>query len=123
MNDLAMQSQDDIVKAILDSMHNPANRNHDQFPSLEQALFQARQFIGAPLNELAAKNWDQFASANYFDESGMFLATVYSLPLILNCVLALVLVLRATCTMLVNVKRAQLQRQAKAMKASSKKTD
>jgi hypothetical protein len=42
------------------------------------------------LNESLSKNWKQFASANYFDESGLFLATVYSLPLILNCVLALV---------------------------------
>ncbi|KAG2187851.1 hypothetical protein INT44_000601 [Umbelopsis vinacea] len=78
--------------------------------------------LSQPLNAFLSSNWEQFASANYFDDSGLFLATVYSLPLIINCILALVLVLRATCTMLVSVKRKQLERQVKAKK-SAKKND
>ncbi|KAI9289795.1 transmembrane protein 18-domain-containing protein [Umbelopsis sp. AD052] len=78
--------------------------------------------LSQPLNAFLSSNWEQFASANYFDDSGLFLATVYSLPLIINSILALVLVLRATCTMLVSVKRKQLERQVKAKK-SAKKND
>ncbi|KAH8552346.1 transmembrane protein 18-domain-containing protein [Umbelopsis sp. PMI_123] len=162
-----MQSQHDIVKAILGSLKNPGSGEHDALPSFEQAIFQAENFIRAidwsqpwllglvtfhvtsflvlimsrnkhnllsgllffylflaclsqPLNQFLSNNWDQFASANYFDDSGLFLATVYSLPLIINSILALVLVLRATCTMLVSVKRKQLERQAKAKKKSAK---
>ncbi|KAM3578341.1 Transmembrane protein 18 [Umbelopsis sp. WA50703] len=78
--------------------------------------------LSQPLNSFLSGNWQSFASADYFDESGLFLATVYSLPLIINSIIALILVLRATCTMLVHVKRAQLQKQAKAAK-NSKKTN
>ncbi|KAJ2961945.1 hypothetical protein NQZ79_g2859 [Umbelopsis isabellina] len=79
--------------------------------------------LSQPLNSFLSNHWQSFASANYFDESGLFLATVYSLPLIINSIIALILVLRATCTMLVHVKRTQLQKQAKAMAKNSKKTD
>ncbi|KAG2177745.1 hypothetical protein INT43_002992 [Umbelopsis isabellina] len=79
--------------------------------------------LSQPINSFLSKNWQSFASANYFDESGLFLATVYSLPLIINSIIALILVLRATCTMLVHVKRTQLQKQAKATGKNSKKID
>lgn len=46
--------------------------------------------LSQPLNGFLSNNWEKFASANYFDDSGLFLATVYSLPLIVNCMLALV---------------------------------
>lgn len=80
--------------------------------------------LSQPINSFLSNNWQSFASADYFDESGLFLATVYSLPLIINSIIALILVLRATCTMLVHVKRTQLQKQARVAAAkNSKKTD
>ncbi|CAO3668645.1 unnamed protein product [Umbelopsis ramanniana] len=117
-----MQAQDDIVKAILSSLPTSGSGDQEGLPSFEHAIFQAENFIRAPLNGFLSNNWEQFASANYFDDSGLFLATVYSLPLIINSMLALVLVLRATCTMLVSVKRKQLETQVKAKK-SAKKND
>ncbi|CAF2468386.1 unnamed protein product [Rotaria sp. Silwood2] len=37
------------------------------------------------INKLAAENWQRFAEDQYFDSRGMFISTVLSLPVIINC--------------------------------------
>ncbi|CAF1102208.1 unnamed protein product [Adineta ricciae] len=37
------------------------------------------------INELAAKKWQLFAEDQHFDSQGMFISTVLSLPVIINC--------------------------------------
>lgn len=40
--------------------------------------------LSQPLNHLASSHWTRFSSANYFDEKGLFISTVYSFPILFN---------------------------------------
>ncbi|KAL7314214.1 hypothetical protein PS15m_005816 [Mucor circinelloides] len=85
-----------------------------------------------PLNHLGIKHWKSFANEPYFDASGIFIVSVYSFPLIFNGFVTLIFILKATISVLINTKRAQLkqkiknskqqQQQHKQQKAESKKT-
>ncbi|EPB93069.1 hypothetical protein HMPREF1544_00143 [Mucor circinelloides 1006PhL] len=85
-----------------------------------------------PLNHLGIKHWKLFANERYFDASGIFIVSVYSFPLIFNGFVTLMFILKATISVLINTKRAQLkqkiknskqqQQQHKQQKAESKKT-
>ncbi|XP_065843615.1 transmembrane protein 18-like isoform X2 [Oscarella lobularis] len=41
------------------------------------------------INEYGAENWRLFAGQQYFDSSGLFMTLVFSLPIVLNCLLIL----------------------------------
>ncbi|SAM02617.1 hypothetical protein [Absidia glauca] len=43
-----------------------------------------------PLNQAGATYWEHFAAANYFDESGLFIVSLYAFPLIFNGFFSLV---------------------------------
>ncbi|KAG1070353.1 hypothetical protein G6F42_026139 [Rhizopus arrhizus] len=85
-----------------------------------------------PLNHFGIKHWKLFANEPYFDASGIFIVSVYSFPLIFNGFVTLMFILKATISVLINTKRAQLkqkiknskqqQQQHKQQKAESKKT-
>ncbi len=47
-------------------------------------------FTGETLNELGRSHWQLFSEVNYFDQGGFFMTIVFGLPLVLNCLLALV---------------------------------
>lgn len=63
------------------------------------------------------KSWEKFSTESYFDASGVFAVCVYALPLICNGCLALVFILKATVSLLIQTKRAQLESK---MRQSSK---
>ncbi|KAL0085839.1 transmembrane protein 18-domain-containing protein [Phycomyces blakesleeanus] len=65
--------------------------------------------LASPLNSLGAEHWKQFASANYFDPSGMFIVIVYAFPLLINGFFTLFFVLRATVKTMVLVKKQSLK--------------
>ncbi|XP_048730633.1 transmembrane protein 18-like [Ostrea edulis] len=46
-------------------------------------------YFAENLNELAAKHWQLFSTEQYFDSSGLFFSTVYSTPVLFNCLLLL----------------------------------
>ena len=46
--------------------------------------------LAKPLNDLGRNHWEKFASANYFDESGLFVVSIYALPLVFNSFVTLV---------------------------------
>uniref|UniRef100_K1R6M5 Transmembrane protein 18 n=1 Tax=Magallana gigas TaxID=29159 RepID=K1R6M5_MAGGI len=50
-------------------------------------------YFAENLNELAAKHWQVFTKEQYFDSDGLFFSTVYSTPVLFNCLLLLVRVL------------------------------
>ncbi|KAI8062945.1 transmembrane protein 18-domain-containing protein [Thamnidium elegans] len=75
-----------------------------------------------PLNSFAMKNWKAFSTESYFDESGVFVVCVYALPLISNGCLALIFILKAIVSLLIQTKRAQLQNKMRqSSKSKSKK--
>ncbi|GJJ78133.1 transmembrane protein 18 [Entomortierella parvispora] len=65
--------------------------------------------LSEPLNGIGHRHWQLFSDDNYFDSYGVFMGLVWALPHLINAMLAVVLLLRATIGLLIKVKRAQLQ--------------
>jgi len=68
-------------------------------------------YMAEVLNNIGRQYWHYFAQANYFDEHGVFMSVLYSLPLLIISIIALINLLLATCDMLIKVKRAELRAQ------------
>ncbi|KAM6992114.1 transmembrane protein 18 [Tautogolabrus adspersus] len=73
------------------------------------------------LNEFAAMNWRSFSNFQYFDSKGMFISLVYSIPLLLNTVIIVVVWVYRTFSTMTELKTLQLKR--KARREKREKTD
>ncbi|KAM3861245.1 transmembrane protein 18 [Diretmus argenteus] len=73
------------------------------------------------LNELAAMNWRSFSNFQYFDSKGMFISLVYSIPLLFNTIIIVVVWVYRTFSTMTELKTLQLKR--KARRENRKKTD
>lgn len=47
-------------------------------------------YFSEDINEIAARNWQSFSKQQYFDSNGFFISTVFSIPILLNCMLMIV---------------------------------
>ncbi|KAK9531543.1 hypothetical protein VZT92_010962 [Zoarces viviparus] len=65
------------------------------------------------LNELAAMNWRSFSNFQYFDSKGMFISLVYSIPLLLNTVIIVMVWVYRTFYTMTELKTLQLKRKAR----------
>ncbi|KAL1446791.1 hypothetical protein WDU94_012263 [Cyamophila willieti] len=70
-------------------------------------------YFSENLNEFAKVNWQAFARHEYFDEKGMFISIVFSIPLLLNCMMMVAIWLYQSSEVLVQLKKAQLKQQKK----------
>ncbi|XP_061610003.1 transmembrane protein 18 [Phyllopteryx taeniolatus] len=70
------------------------------------------------LNELAAMNWRSFSEFQYFDSKGMFISLVFSIPLLFNAVIIVVVWLCRTFYTMAELKTLQLKRKARLPKKS-----
>ncbi|XP_015232254.1 transmembrane protein 18 [Cyprinodon tularosa] len=68
------------------------------------------------LNELAAMNWRSFSDFQYFDSKGMFISLVYSIPLLLNAVVIVMVWVYRTFSTMTELKTLQLKRRARREK-------
>ncbi|XP_034018544.1 transmembrane protein 18 [Thalassophryne amazonica] len=62
------------------------------------------------LNELAARNWRSFSNFQYFDSNGMFISLVYSIPLLFNTVIIVIVWVWRTFSTMSQLKTLQLKR-------------
>ncbi|XP_023152693.1 transmembrane protein 18 [Amphiprion ocellaris] len=65
------------------------------------------------LNELAAMNWRSFSDFQYFDSKGMFISLVFSIPLLLNAVIIVMVWVYRTFSTMTELKTLQLKRKAR----------
>ncbi|XP_054875915.1 transmembrane protein 18 [Poeciliopsis prolifica] len=68
------------------------------------------------LNELAAMNWRSFSDFQYFDSKGMFISMVYSIPLLLNAIIIVMVWVYRTFSTMTELKTLQLKRRARREK-------
>ncbi|KAM4530028.1 transmembrane protein 18 [Fundulus diaphanus] len=68
------------------------------------------------LNELAAMNWRSFSDFQYFDSKGMFISLVFSIPLLLNAVIIVMVWVYRTFSTMTELKTLQLKRRARREK-------
>ncbi|KAI9207457.1 transmembrane protein 18-domain-containing protein [Polychytrium aggregatum] len=75
--------------------------------------------LGEPLNRLASKHHAAFANTNYFDANGVFMTTVFSLPLLINMLVVLIVMLGHLFSVMAKAKAAQLKSQNHSNKRKS----
>ena len=86
------------------------------------------------LNKYGARTWEKYATQNYFDEKGIFVSLMLSAPILLMAFFMLISFLREASSLLVEVKRHEIQQKKKSAagksngdtrraKKSSKKND
>ncbi|KAI9490546.1 transmembrane protein 18-domain-containing protein [Zychaea mexicana] len=86
-------------------------RNHSTGLSVYFFVLLGMAALVKPLNGLCKTHWEEFASADYFDESGLFIVSVYALPLVFNAFVTLIFILKTAAGLLVSMKRAQIRQQ------------
>lgn len=74
-------------------------------------------FCAEHINTWAAANWHMFARQQYFDSNGLFISLVFSVPVLVNCMVIVVSWLFDVGVLISNVK------QLKIRKISSKKAE
>ena len=65
-------------------------------------------YLSETSNKYAAQHWKVFSSENYFDSNGLFISTVFSAPILMNCVVLIVVWLYTAANMLLQMKKKQV---------------
>ena len=76
------------------------------------------------INTWAASNWQLFARQQYFDSNGLFISTVFSMPLLINCLVIVVCWLFDVGILISDVKRLKFRvRKTVSASATGGQTD
>ncbi|EGF79874.1 hypothetical protein BATDEDRAFT_35206 [Batrachochytrium dendrobatidis JAM81] len=65
--------------------------------------------LSEPINALANSHYLLFSKQNYFDKSGIFVVTMFALPILVNILVALAFIVVYTLKLMVQAKRSQLR--------------
>ncbi|KAF9416994.1 hypothetical protein HW555_005822, partial [Spodoptera exigua] len=72
-------------------------------------------YFSENINEVAARNWTLFSRQQYFDSKGLFISVVFSIPILLNCMIMVGSWLYQSTQIMTNLKKAQLRQRLKEM--------
>ncbi|KAJ1520105.1 hypothetical protein ONE63_004326 [Megalurothrips usitatus] len=87
-------------------------RNHSNFQIILFLILLLLVYFSENINELASNNWRVMATYQYFDSKGMFISTVFSIPILLNCMCMVATWLYQSSQLMTKLKKAQLRQQA-----------
>ncbi|XP_022201540.2 transmembrane protein 18 isoform X1 [Nilaparvata lugens] len=85
-------------------------RNHGNFQVVLFLTLLLLVYFSENINELAANNWRIFSKQQYFDSKGLFISIVFSVPILLNCMIMIASWLWQSSQLMAQLKRAQLQK-------------
>lgn len=88
-------------------------RNHANFQIILFLTLLLLVYFSETINEVAATNWMVFSRQQYFDSKGLFISLVYSVPILINCMIMVASWLYQSSQLMTSLKRAQLRQQAK----------
>ncbi|XP_034952498.1 transmembrane protein 18 [Chelonus insularis] len=88
-------------------------RNHANFQILLFLVLLLLVYFSESINEAAASNWMAFSRQQYFDSKGLFISIVFSVPILMNCMIMVASWLYQSSQLMTSLKRAQLRQQAK----------
>lgn len=77
-------------------------------------------YFSESINEFAAEKWKLFTRQQYFDSNGMFVSIVFSMPILLNCMLLIGLWLYESTQTMARLKKAQVIAKARAASEKTK---
>nr|CAH7747018.1 unnamed protein product [Callosobruchus chinensis] len=95
-------------------------RNYGNFQAVLFFCLLLLVYFSESINELASTNWKIFSRQQYFDSNGLFISVVFSIPILLNCILMVGSWLYQSTQLMTNLKIAQLKEQMRKEKESNK---
>ncbi|XP_031786226.1 transmembrane protein 18 isoform X2 [Nasonia vitripennis] len=98
-------------------------RNHANFQILLFLVLLLLVYFSESINEVAATNWMVFSRQQYFDSKGLFISIVFSVPILMNCMIMVASWLYQSSQLMTSLKRAQLRQQAKNRLTTTPTTD
>lgn len=88
-------------------------RNYGNFQILLFFVLLLMVYFSENINEVASRNWTLFSRQQYFDSKGLFISIVFSVPLLLNCMIMVGSWLYQSTQLMMNLRKAQLRQQLK----------
>ena len=88
-------------------------RNHANFQIMLFLALLLLVYFSESINEVAASNWMLFSRQQYFDSNGLFISVVFSVPILMNCMIMIASWLYQSSQLMTSLKRAQLRQQAR----------
>ncbi|XP_045157762.2 transmembrane protein 18-like [Mercenaria mercenaria] len=101
-------------------------RNKGVLQAIYFSVLMILVFCAEYINEWAAKNFKLFASEQYFDSNGLFISIVFSMPLLMNCLVIVISWLWDVGMLIHNVKQLKIKqrsRQAEKQKGKDAKEE
>ncbi|KAJ3655581.1 hypothetical protein Zmor_014704 [Zophobas morio] len=101
-------------------------RNYGNFQALLFFCLLLLVYFSESINKLASNNWKIFSRQQYFDSNGLFISVVFSMPILLNCMLMVGSWLYQSTQLMKNLKIAQLEeriRNERKLQKSKSKED
>ncbi|EFA03470.1 transmembrane protein 18 [Tribolium castaneum] len=95
-------------------------RNYGNFQALLFFCLLLLVYFSESINKLASSNWKIFSRQQYFDSNGLFISVVFSMPILLNCMLMVGSWLYQSTQLMKNLKIAQLEERIKNEKKLEK---
>lgn len=71
------------------------------------------------LNRKGEQHWESFATQDYFDKRGIFIAIMLCAPLLFDCLYMLMMFVREAGQLLIQVKRKELGKKSKQPKSKN----
>lgn len=75
------------------------------------------------INQWAAKNWSLFSRQQYFDSNGLFISVVFSVPLLINCLVIVVSWLWDVGLLISSVKQLKIRQQTRLAKKAKEQQE
>ncbi|XP_053962809.1 transmembrane protein 18 [Anastrepha ludens] len=102
-----------ILLHVLTTVTTLMTRNSTNFQMFLFLILLSAAYCSESINEFAAARWKSFSKQQYFDSKGLFISTVFSIPILLNCMLLVGAWMYNSFQIMVKLKRAQLLQRVK----------
>ncbi|XP_075168415.1 transmembrane protein 18 [Haematobia irritans] len=98
-----------VLLHIITTTTTLMTRNNTNFQIFLFLILLSAVYFSESINEYAALNWRSFSKQQYFDSNGLFISTVFSIPILLNCMILIGAWLYNSTQMMAKLKVAQLK--------------
>lgn len=94
-------------------------RNHANFQIVLFLALLLLVYFSETINEIAASKYMLFSRQQYFDSNGLFISVVFSVPILINCMIMIATWLCQSSQLMTSLKEAQLKQQARIRRIES----
>ncbi|EDW02391.1 transmembrane protein 18 [Drosophila grimshawi] len=109
-----------ILLHVLTTSTALLTRNNANFQVFLFLVLLTVVYFSESINEYAALNWKTFSKQQYFDSNGLFISTVFSIPILLNCMLLIGTWLYNSTQMMATLKTAQLREKVRQRNSATR---